>query len=194
MEASNLKLLEHHLQLVEAILISEHIPKELRYFLSQLGSFFNLDRQCAFPTRRRLSERSGYSKSYISELVRRCKEHGFISVTPQYHKSETDSAPRQIANLYRFNLDKFGFYCDKIERGVKNLARKVGKQGKSSKPQKPQWLIEKEAKEAQVTAAYAFMEQENAAFDERTKQYGERKLVDVKALLREARKKSHDKT
>ncbi|HEQ3434848.1 TPA: hypothetical protein VGS73_003576 [Vibrio cholerae] len=188
MEASNLKLLEHHLQLVEAILSSEHIPKELRYFLSQLGSFFNLDRQCAFPTRRRLSERSGYSKSYISELVRRCKEAGYITVSPQYYKSEGDKAARQIANLYQFNLEKFGFYCNKIEREVKNLARKVGKKEKSSKPK---WLIDKEAKDAQVTAAYAFIEQENAAFDERTKQYGERKLVDVQALLREARQKAH---
>ncbi|WP_412497229.1 hypothetical protein [Vibrio fluvialis] len=191
MEASNLKLLEHHLQLVEAILSSEHIPKELRYFLSQLGSFFNLDKQCAFPTRRRLSERSGYSKSYISELIRRCRDLELITVTPQYHAAHGDSAPRQIANLYRFNLEKFGFYCDKIERGMKKLARKAIKDKKSTKPQ---WLIDKEAKEAQVLAAYTFLEQENAAFDQRTSQYGERKLVDVKALLRQARQKAHDKT
>lgn len=125
MSTDNLELLTHHHQLVNAVLTNESIPREVKNLLAGISTFFNVNNQCAFPNRQQISKRTGYCTNHITALIKKAKELGLITSTPQFVQVEGESAPRQIANKYEFVLEKFGLFYSKAKAMLnKNLRKK----------------------------------------------------------------------
>ncbi|WP_199868193.1 hypothetical protein [Vibrio anguillarum] len=131
MNASELTLLEHHHQLVNAIATSKHLSRRVRTLLVGIATFFNLNDQKAVPNRKQISERTGYCPNHITALVSEATKLGFIKSTPQYYQVDGESAPRQISNKYEFVLEKFGLYYSKAKLLLnRNLRKKKKEQAK----------------------------------------------------------------
>lgn len=142
MQSSDFKLLEHHNQLVEAIIVNENLPRSLKTLLSAIASFFNVNKQCAFPSRRQIALRTGYSRNHITGLIQQAVTHGFITSTAQFMLVEGENARRQISNKYEFTLSIFGLYFSKAKalssRFQRNKSKKNTKETKQPPPQRAQ--------------------------------------------------------
>lgn len=136
MSESNLTLLEHHHQLINAVAMNESIPRQVKALLVGIATFFNVKNQCAFPSRRQISDRTGYCMNHVTDLIKEATQRGLIKSTPQYMKVEGEAAPRQIANKYEFVLSKFGLFYSELK--VKIAKEKRNKNQKHSNKEAPQ--------------------------------------------------------
>ncbi len=131
MSSSDLTLLEHHHQLVNAIAKTEDIPRQVRNLLVGLATYFNVHNQCAFPSRKQLTTRTGYCANHITALIKQAVDLGFLKSTPQYIQVDGEAAPRQVANKYEFILDKFGLFYSKTKALFNRNKRKKEKEQKN---------------------------------------------------------------
>lgn len=133
MNSSNQKMtaITHHHQLMNLVIKSVSIPRELKSLLIAISSFYNLKNDNAFPTRKLLSERTGYSVNYITHLIAKAVKQGYLKVQCQFRQVEGEKSPRQTANIYQIVLSSIGgFYCrtktlqKSTNRKKKNIALK----------------------------------------------------------------------
>ncbi|MFA0012005.1 hypothetical protein AB4391_01465 [Vibrio lentus] len=122
-----LTLLEHHNQLTDAIARDESISADIKSLLVCISTFFNTQKQCAFPSRKKIAARMGCCVNYVTELIAKAKKTGRIKVTAQFTKTAIDSAPRQVANKYEFALEMFGLYYKKAKTLFNRHLRKKNK-------------------------------------------------------------------
>ncbi|MEZ9998967.1 hypothetical protein AB4428_11750 [Vibrio lentus] len=127
MTSSNQALTDitHHNQLADHIIKSVTIPRQLKTVLVAIATFYNLVNDNAFPTRKELAKRTGYSINYITYLIAYACREGFLVSTPRFIKGERDSAPRQSSNNYRIILSAIGARFSKVKAMLnKNLRQK----------------------------------------------------------------------
>lgn len=127
-----LTFLEHHNQLTDAIARSESLPRHVRTLLIGISTFFNHQKQCAFPNRKQLSARTGYCVNHITDLIKEAVELGVLKSTAQFVQIDGESAPRQIANKYEFVLEKFGLFYNKTKALLNRNLRKKNKESKEA--------------------------------------------------------------
>ncbi|BCL74199.1 hypothetical protein VIBNIFTn2_1110010 [Vibrio nigripulchritudo FTn2] len=138
MSVSELQLLEHHNQLVSAIAESEDLPRQVRNLLVGIATFFNLNKQCSFPTRKQISERTGYCVNHVTSLISIANKIGVLKSVAQFRHNEGEAAPRQIANLYTFNLERFGLYYSALKVKQNRLKRNKKQKKPVSQPVMPE--------------------------------------------------------
>lgn len=156
MNSSDLVLLEHHHQLVNAIAISEDpkLTRPIRTLLIGIATFFNVEKQYANPSRKSISKRTdNYCPNHITALIKQAKEAGFIKVKSQFKEYQGDSSPRQIANIYEFVLEKFNLYYSKFA-----VTRKKEKRQEKQKEQDWQKSTEQRVKESDEAVRLAMEE------------------------------------
>ncbi|MCY9829407.1 hypothetical protein [Vibrio chagasii] len=122
-----LTLLEHHNQLTDAIARDESIPADIKALLVCLSTFFNTQKQCAFPSRKKIAARMGCCVNYVTELIAKANKTGRLIVTAQFIQTDIDSAPRQTVNKYEFALEMFGLYYNKAKTLLNRNLRKKNK-------------------------------------------------------------------
>ena len=127
-----LTLLEHHNQLTDAIARDESIPADIKSLLISISTFFNTQKQCAFPSRKQIAARMGRCVNYVTELIAKSKKAGYLISTAQFIKTEIDSAPRQTVNKYEFALEMFGLYYRKAKALLNRNLRKKDKKKEAS--------------------------------------------------------------
>lgn len=135
MSESNLTLLEHHHQLINAVAMNESIPRQVKALLVGIATFFNVKNQCAFPSRRQISDRTGYCINHVTDLIKEATQRGLIKSTPQYMQVEGEAAPRQIANKYEFVLSKFGLFYSALKVKIAKEKRNKSKKHPTKTPQ-----------------------------------------------------------
>ncbi|EDP57985.1 hypothetical protein [Vibrio sp. AND4] len=126
--SNTLTLITHHHQLTDLILKSADIPREIKSLLIGISSFYNLRNDNAFPTRKLLSERTGYSANYITHLIAKAVKHGYLKVTPQFRQVEGEKGPRQTSNIYNIVLSKLGGFYSKTKAAMNIACRKRNKE------------------------------------------------------------------
>ncbi|MFA0057697.1 hypothetical protein [Vibrio echinoideorum] len=122
-----LKFLEHHNQLTDAVACDESIPADIKALLIAISTFFNTQKQCAFPSRKKIAARMGRCVNYVTELIAKAKKAGYLKSTAQFILIKGESAPRQIANKYEFILEKLGLYYKKAKALLNRNLRKKNK-------------------------------------------------------------------
>lgn len=139
MNPSNLTLLEHHHQLVNAVAMNSSIPRQVRNLLVGIATFFNMGNQSAFPSRRQIAERTGYCMNHVTDLIKQACDANLIESKAQFMQIEGEVSPRQIANKYTFNLKAFGLFYSKAKALIaRNKRHKQDRPKSSQQNVKPQ--------------------------------------------------------
>ncbi len=120
---NDLRLFEHHEQIIAQIWSNSDIDRKMKGFLSALAGFFNFQTQCAFPSRRQIAGRLGnLSSSRISYYINQAVKNGLITSEARYELVDKRKRTyRQTSNLYRFNLQALGLLYDPKKIAAKKL-------------------------------------------------------------------------
>lgn len=156
MANSDLILLEHHHQLVNAIAKTEGVPKQVKLLLVGIATFFNVKNQCAFPKRRQIAKVTGYCPNHITSLIRQAVELGYLKSESQFTQVEGEVSPRQTANRYEFVLEKFGLFYSKTKAMLnRNLRKKKKEKQKQEEAYIPMMdFVNQQFAEAQAHLSY----------------------------------------
>ncbi|MFA0175384.1 hypothetical protein AB4472_09495 [Vibrio lentus] len=120
-----LKFLEHHNQLTDAVACNVGLSRGVRTLMVGISTFYNLNKQCAFPSRKQIAERTGFCVNHITDLIKEAVELGALKSTAQFVQYEDEKAPRQTTNKYEFNLAFFGLCYSKAKSMLnRNLSKK----------------------------------------------------------------------
>ncbi|NAW91706.1 MULTISPECIES: hypothetical protein [unclassified Vibrio] len=146
MNHSDLVLLEHHQQIAPKVWQSP-LPKPLKSLLSVISTFYNVQRQSAEPSRKKIAAMLGVSVNHVSYLVAWAVRLGVLESKPQFERvsDSEDAHHRQTTNKYSLNLTFFGLYYNKAKVATKKRLRSLGYSTKESKNtfKKPQHVDQK---------------------------------------------------
>ena len=136
MNSDNLQLVEHHHQIVNAIVTCPEIDRVAKNVLTNLASTYNLKDECSKQTRAYIANLAQCSKSTVTRIVAYAERKGWITRTAQYKQVEGESAPRQIANKYEFNLSRLGLIISKKARQERQEQRRKAEMKKQREQKK----------------------------------------------------------
>lgn len=134
MQNTDLTLLTHHHQLVNAVAMRSDIPRQVRNLLVGIATFFNVGNQSAYPSRRQIAERTGYCMNHVTDLIKQASDLNLIESKAQFKQVDGEVSPRQIANEYTFNLKAFGLFYSKAKALIAQSKRKRNKPAPPTPP------------------------------------------------------------
>ncbi|MEI2419680.1 hypothetical protein V6O07_05355, partial [Arthrospira platensis SPKY2] len=101
MNHSDLVLLEHHQQIAPKVWQSS-LPKPLKSLLSVISTFYNVQKQCAVPSRKKIAAMLGVSVNHVSYLVAWAVKSGVLESESRFELASDSEKGlrRQTTNKY----------------------------------------------------------------------------------------------